>query len=389
MTKRKFLRRVLDDFFIFLGFCLFLGLATAYFRQGAAVYILCAGVFIFLFIVRQEAKNIFIFSFLSLLPLVLVLFLKDLYAVINFTCYCTAAVIYSFHKRLNASAVTGGVHRAVFPLVCAFICMVINHYAKIALPGTFFILHAALAVTAAAVITHITSVDICLNNMVYGTRQPFDEIKAFNNRAIILFALVLGLAVYLSSFIRLEFILPYLAGALISAVRFIVMILNKIFPEAPVEEPAEAPVEDAGGDMGQLAPGAPNVIFVILEKFMVMLAYALFYIAIFAFIGWALYTLYKKFYAKIPEADTITDTAPPDVAARKKGAAFKRFASLFWGRSKSARIRKLFYKKVKKYRLFGVKPKGCDTAQDISKEVSQYEDITALTELYEKARYFE
>jgi len=387
LRRRLFLSAVYE-FLAFISFNVFLALTIAMVFGAAPVNYswLMLVPFYFLSFVRLKAKNIFAFVILNLSPFALLIFLRDIRISLIYGFFCSLLCIYSFSVRVNRRKIQGGMFTAVFPVGIVFFGMLLDFFAKTYIPAAFFTVNASLAFICAIIVTHVSNIDNSLENLTLTNSQPVKPILDFNNRAIAVFVLLTALAALLSTAIRLDFILPLILRAFIALMKW----FFSLFSQAPEPETTE-PVPPLEGDGLGLFSSAddPSMFFIILEKILFFVMYtALVALVLFA-IGSAIYTFYKKFYALKQDNGDKTEFAAPLYSVKKERFILKRIKSIFPVFDKNARIRKLFYKKVKSYLTKGVKLRKDNTAQTIAQKIERFEDIHDLTQLYEKARYGE
>jgi hypothetical protein len=220
--------------------------------------------------------------------------------------------------------------------------------------------------------------------------QPVKPIHKFNNRVILYYVAAVVLLAFFAFYIPSDFLLPLLSGIftgffkiLASIIRFIAGLFSRNEQPVTYEEAAEMPEEFL------MKQSEPNEFLLLLERIFMFAAYTAAAVLIITAIGYGAYWLYKMFYVPKSDENDLKEFAAPDYKVKNQNFILGKIKSLFPFLDKNARIRRLYYKKVKSYISKGVKLEKDNTAGVISNKILEYEDIAELTKLYEKARYFE
>lgn len=115
----------------------------------------------------------------------------------------------------------------------------------------------------------------------------------------------------------------------------------------------------------------------------------LFLIALVAFLLYLCYQFFKTYMHKGTRENDIIEKTPEKVTESRKKSTGKTF--WFHIRNNNERARKLYRKKIQTYQGTAITIVPSDTPEQLSKKIRHKtsEDVSDLTELYEKARYGE
>lgn len=385
--KRLLLTDILYNLIVFITlhavFCLpvyyFLGIAWVY-----ASYLLIIPFYICLFI-RAKSHNIFIFTLAHGLIFLSFLFVPGSLSKIFYRAFISIIIIYSFSVRVGTNLRNADISIVVPPVIICIIGRFLNSMLNIQFPPVYFIISAGFAILCFIALTHIVNIDLALNNITEYGRQPLHSIVRFNNSVILLFILLIAGIMGLSQFVSLDSIFTLLLVGVWFLITFIVGVIASLFEETLIYEPfmMNRPVIE------ETLLGDPNALWLILVKAATVIAVVLLVVFAVLMISFMLYSFYKRFKATNQTGNDTAEFILPAYFSEKEKPLSGMITAPFFGRSKAARIRRLFIKKVRRYVPHSLKLNKHDTAQDISEKISCYEDISELTDMYEKARYGE
>ena len=297
--------------------------------------------------------------------------------------FMAVSVIYSFADRLSRDGKS---------LTLAFLALsaalnigagLITPALELDVPVSYYMTNFFIVALCYFLYRHITDVAFSLEAISLTSSQPVATIKKYNNAAIVIFMALASVAALLSRFIPVGALLRAAGNLFIAFLRFLYGLAGE---SEVTEEPQPMPSPGGQDDLGMLGPPSePFILWVILEKIILFIFYAATVIGIVGGIIYLCYKLYKSFYSKKSENADVREFVPPE-------AVYERIAARFGGAvpfliAPSQRIRRLFYRKVRKHMKAGLAVEASQTAREIAAEINKKENIDELTTLYENARY--
>ena len=345
--------------------------------------------FFLMYFIRNTVNSLFVFLISHLAILVVVYFLPLDFGLkvicIIFTVFC---LILSLYDRLTEAK--SGLTIAFLILNAAVniaVGIVITTF-ELNIPGTFFVANMIAAILFYLIYSHNMDIGESIQAITLTSSQPIKSIKKFNNAAIAIFLSFVGIAAILSGLLPVEAVLRGLGNGFVAVLRF---LLSRERPEPDVEYVPEPPPMQMGNELQEWMmqeTRGPFILWVILERILMFLFAAAIITGIIAGIIYLCYMLYKKFYAlkKIHADADLKEFIAPDITIETIAARLFKLAPVF-GFSPEQRVRRQFYKKVKKHMKTGLKVQNSDTAKEIAAMINKKENIDELTKLYEKARY--
>jgi len=230
-------------------------------------------------------------------------------------------------------------------------------------------------------------VDFSIDILSKTTRQPIKTMLRFNNIMLSVFVLIVLGASALAPYFPVWWIND-IGRMLLAALRK----LSQLGTEAPEPEPppAQAPPQMTQG-MPMLPDTEPT------PEWLKVLYDVLFYVAavvsvaivlvIFAYVA---YRVYKKFYetSRIGADGDTREFVLPEIEKEALNMLRNfRLRMPYFGKSESERIRRMYYKKVRKYISKGTEVKLSDTAGEIAGKIVSDNEMPQLTVKYNIARY--
>lgn len=237
------------------------------------------------------------------------------------------------------------------------------------------------------VITQTQGLDMALEHQTKKARQPLGYILRLDNVLLLLFLGLLLLAAFAAPLLPMDEVVAGVGAALLAALRALVRLLAWLFPggEAVEEEMLEEAVAAPAPAMPQEAAETARI-WEILEAILGPLAVA----GIVALMLWGLYRFYLRFRgARGPAGGDVREfVLPPfaaDAAKRLFGRGGGRRAA--FGTGQAARVRKRYFRAVKRGIKRGAKVSATQTTGEIQAELAGQEGLDALTAQYNTARY--
>ena len=298
--------------------------------------------------------------------------------------FMLVSVVYSVADRTSRES--GGISPAFLVFIAA-VSIAAGRVASslsIDLPAAYLMFNASAAALCYFMRRHIMDVAFSLEAISLTSSQPVKTIKRFNNAAIVVFLVLASVAAAFSGFIPTAAVLTGLGDLLLKLLRFLFSFAREREPilETPIQQ---SPVAADPGYGMLPPPNDPFILWVILEKIFMFLTAAAVIAGIVAGVAYLCYKLYKNFYANAEEQSDVKEFIPPEASYEKIAAGLFGFVPAFG--VPSQRVRRLFYKKVKRYIKNGLIVKKNQTARDIAAEIKKRENIDELAVMYEKARY--
>jgi hypothetical protein len=346
--------------------------------------------FFLLFYVRYKAANFFLFILFNIMPFVLCYLLRNSSLLPVFVLFCAVLLIYSLNARYNKRPFKASHFIATAPIAVNFAFAFLNRMFDIGVPDLLYKINAVLALICYITAAHVSNIDESLSVLTLHGSQPVKPIHKFNNRVIFYYVAIVVLIASIAFYIPSDFLLPLLSGIFTGFFRILASIIR--FITGLFSRGEQPPAEEAAGEIPNdimMNQAEPNEFLQLLERIFMYTAYTAAAVLIIAAICYGAYWLYKMFYVPKNNENDIKEFAAPDYKVKNENFIWGKIKGLFPFLDKNARIRRLYYKKVKSYISRGVKLERDNTASVISNKISQYEDIAELTKLYEKARYFE
>ena len=332
------------------------------------------------FWLRRKLKHLSLFLLLHIaMPFAMLLPAAGLYQRLMYIALMLIIVIHSAVKRfkntppdISAAFVSA---QAIFAGALAIAAGYLNQ------PAAAFIQPVTVGIVFICFIVfqHIKNLDETLDLITRTTTQPVHAIFSANNRIIAVFAAIAGIAALLSAYIKLDKAVSTLGNGLLAILRFLLGLLNAKKEAAPEAALPETPQQPAMPFPFAPDDAKPWPIWEILGN---ILYYAVIAALILGAAGLAIYLcirIYRRFYETVKTDDEI-EVIPHDSLAAEAVKAIRAFFMPVSG------IRRHFYRKIKRYIGKGVPIRPSDTPEEMTAKISE-EDISRLTEAYQKARY--
>lgn len=237
---------------------------------------------------------------------------------------------------------------------------------------------------------HIKNVDSSLEIITKNSMQPVSQIKSFNNKIIAIYLFISAAFLIVCPYFHLQDLVNLFGEGLYAFIRFLVSFLPQTQTPQDVPQQTQQSTQSAESMLKNLLPGKENPIVAFIEEIFIYVVNIGVVIAIIAIICYGLYLLYKTFYANSSSTNETKEFISPIVKVDKANRnlnPFRRFIDSL-NVSTNDKVRKIYYKKIKKLMTLGLKISN-ETASEISSlaSISINKDISELTTFYEKARY--
>ena len=388
-TRRLFLRRLLADIFAFgliHSIAAVVVFEISYQLEPVAYSLLLAVPFALMSVIRRFFRNIYAFLLLHMIIFAAAILLpipsvaKGVAAIFIFV-----AANYSLAVRktdgwsIETSAlVVGCIANTILVVFCSY-----SGRGAVAFVPTIW---AFIMLLSYVLFTHTHQLDTSLEIMAGNMRQPIGTIIRFNNSVIAIFLLIAALLALLSPYLPLDELLATLLPLVLAV---IVWLLNLIQADpTKYSMPEQSGPAPGAADMG-LPEGEASIIWEVLEQLVEFLILAALAAGIAAFLIVAVYNIYKSFFAKRGGDGDKREYIGPAPIIERIGTGWRGFLQSLpsLGDDESARIRKTYYKKVRRHMRRGIDISKADTTGEIEQKIKPTEDISELTETYNKARY--
>ena len=254
-------------------------------------------------------------------------------------------------------------------------------------------------ITGYLVYNQTVRIDESLAILSASGRKPVMAILRFNNSILAIFLIPVIMFAIISPWLPLDRATGLLGVMLLAGLRALFRFFSWIMAMFDSGEPEEIPEDpppqeqDLGGFMGD-ANEQPAWLALIEMIINVLLQLALVaFIA--ALIAYAAYKLYKRFLATRSSGgedalggDT-SEYIGPKLAAKPIAEALGNLLRRLSPKSEAERVRRLYYKKVRRHIKKGAAVRQTDTTGEIAATLRPIENIDGLTSQYERARYWE
>lgn len=340
--------------------------------------------FMLLYVIRRTMKSIWLFlpahGIMLMLPFLALLTNKDMFIV--FLIFAFVCVVHSCHIKINGEPTNGGAYFVAGAIFCLIKTILYTTSGIVELTWLSVLLEMIL-VAGYMALMHMKKVDTSLA-ILSETRPNLDNkrILRFNNTfmaGFILFTVVV--AAVTPMLIRLD--ITQIIYGMFNRLRLFIVWFFSLFNfgnpgDIPPEKVTPPPLESAGADALTSEPSR-------FSQFIDTLIWALLILVVTAAVGAVVYiifsSLYKSFKLKNNDGDI------EEKLERQTGTVThvlrKTFSHDFGEDSEERRVRRLYYKTVKRQKNLTLK--NTDTTRDILKKSSV--DMTVLTQEYESVRY--
>ncbi|MBR2264248.1 MAG: DUF4129 domain-containing protein [Firmicutes bacterium] len=336
-------------------------------------------------IIRRLIKNFFLFFLAHVLLVGLMLLYKNPVVMALIGGYVLADIIYIYVRKI--SGVNDPMTSAT--LIVAFAVALITYIfcARMQIPFVQPVIIAVFIVQIVAYLVYFHQMNIhdTLEVNTESASQSIKKINRLNSKVIWMFVIVLLILIGVGVLARLDVIFTMAGRGLLAGLRF---VLSFLFRGGKTEAEARPVyVDEAGGQ------GDPNTvpddyvtwpIWLILEKIMFVLGV----IVILFLIGYIFYRLYQRFKMDRVEEDVLSDYADTTVFVERVKPEKRERRSLrdLFNVTNDKKVRRMYQKKIQRRIKAGDKITAADTPRQIV-EIVKAEDLTQITEVYERARY--
>ena len=307
------------------------------------------------------------------------------------------AALRSISVRIKAR---GGydVSYLIFGIVVLTVLSVIAGYFGMRAVTAVNAVWAFMMITGYLIYNQTIRIDESLSILSAAGKKPVTAILRFNNSILALFLIPVLLFAIVSPWLPLDRAARLLGTVAIAAIRGLFRFIGWLLSLFAKDEPAEVlqdtpPEQDMGGFMEEAAetPAWLALLEMIINTLIQILIVGL----IAAAIAYGAYRFYKRFLAtrgrrdeNEPEGDT-SEYIGPKIAAKQIAEALGSLLRKLSPKSESERIRRMYYKKVRRHIKKGAAIRRVDTTGEIADKLRPAENIDDLTALYERARYSE
>lgn len=263
-------------------------------------------------------------------------------------------------------------------------------YLGIPAPGRVLAFWSFAMIAVHLVCSQTSRVDSSLEILAGAARQPVQVTMRFNNFILGIFMLPVLAAGVIAALLPLDEAGRMLVSFILSIYRW----LNDLFMRLlawlggpAAEEPGTAVRPDLSGLLPQ-AREAPTWLKIV-EQLFIWLIWAVIIGAVAYAAIRGLYSLYKQFYAERAGEGEMREYIGPSLEPEDLRKAFHGFRNRLpsFGRSEEERIRRKYYRKVRRHIRKGVEVHPADTTGEIADRLREREDVDELTGKYDRARY--
>jgi hypothetical protein len=395
MTRHRVLIRTLlaDLFFFALLDCVLIAILQFVYRDRglAALTFALALPLLAMSVTRHYISNFFLFLGVHLLLLFFPLLLGfPLLVRVLFCLFLLACMIYSVVVRLRGDWRISTVMALVCAATAAAIGFVLDFFERGGV-ADFLAAWAFVMLLCYILHTQTAQVDSSLDVLSGSAKQPIGTMLRFNNILIAVFLVPVIAAGLLSPLFPLNRLLGGLWVVLSGFLRWFFALIGGLFPgeEVLLEESAQ---EQSSNMLDEMSLGftaeRPAWVEMLEEIFRTILIVAIAAGAVLLII-YAVYRLYKRFYASRSTDGDVREYIGPEMDRDRLQDLWRGFRSRLpgFGRSEEEKIRRQYFRRVRRHIRKGVAVGKADTTGQIEGKIRPSEDIAALTEQYNRARY--
>jgi hypothetical protein len=255
---------------------------------------------------------------------------------------------------------------------------------------------AFLAIAGYLVYTQSARIDESLQILSVAGKKPVHAIMKFNNNILAIFFIPVILFAAISPWLPLEQAARLLGAVLIAGLRgffrFIDWLINLFNKEQPAIIDGESmPIQQDFVDLPEASetPAWIALLDLIVRTLMQILIVA----GIAAALAYGAYRFYRRFIATrdkgggFSEDGDTSEYIGPKLAAKPIANAIAGLLNRLAPKTEAEKIRRAYYKKVRRHIRQGAAVAQQDTAREIASKIRPRENIDDLTSLYERARY--
>lgn len=335
-------------------------------------------------IIRRLFKNFFLFFLAHVLLIGLVFLLRDPVVMAVVGVYILADIIYIYVRKISGANDPMTVALLLVAFVTALVLYLTAESIGAAFVRPLIITMFILQVVIYLFYFHHMNMRETLSANTQSANQSIRKINSLNNKAILMFMAILLILIAAGVFLRLDVVITMIGQLLLFVLRFIGRLL---FRGGSTTQETITPEESPTG--GEMVSGVPDgyepwKIWLILEKIGVVFCV----IVAIALVIYVAYRLYQRFKMDRVEEDVLSDYSETTLFVERVKREKKERTSIFelFNLSNEKKVRRLFRKKVLHRMKAGDPIRPSQTAQEIRAAV-RGEDLSRLTDLYEKARY--
>jgi hypothetical protein len=395
MTRRRVLIRTLlaDLFFFALLDCVLIAVLQFVYRDRAIAALTFALLvpILAMSVTRYYISNFFLFVGIHLVLLCFPLLLGlDFLAQVLFCLFLLACAIYSVVVRLRGDWRINTVMALVCAATAAAIGFVLDFFGRGGV-ADFLALWAFVMLFCYILHTQTAQVDSSLDVLSGSAKQPIGTMLRFNNILIAVFLLPVLVAGLLSPLFPLDRLLGGLWGMLSILLRRFFAFISGFFTGEEIlfdESTQEQSGNMLDGVMLDSSTQRPAWVETLEEIFRTALIVAIGIGAV-LLVLYAAYRLYKRFYASRSTDGDVREYIGPEIDRDRLQDLWRGVRSRLpvFGRSEEEKIRRQYFRRVRRHIRKGVAVAKADTTGQIEGKIRPSEDITALTEQYDRARY--
>lgn len=333
---------------------------------------------------RRCIRN-FVLFFLAHVAMFGVIFLyPNLLSRVAAGAFIASDMIYIYVRKTSGSNDPMSVAQLVIAFGVALVMYIVSGQVDITFVRPFIITMFIIHITVYMIYFHELNVQESLEANSESLNQSTRKIGNINNKIIIIYVVIMLILIGAGVLLRMDVVITMIGQLLYAALRFVV----RLFAHGGGSEGSQVPVdvpEASGGDDAVMMNGEANtfMFWLVVEKIVIAVCLIVALIGL----GYALYRFYQKFTKDRIEERQTGEYEETTVFVEKAEKVRKERQSLFeyLNLSNEKRVRRLYAKRVQKQIKAGAPVKPSQTVQEIQSVVQ--EDLTALSTLYEKARY--
>ena len=308
------------------------------------------------------------------------------------------AAIHSIYLRLKGQY-GYEVSYLIFAIAALTALSLISGYNNMSLITAANAIWAFIIIIGYLVFNQTIRIDESLSILSTSGRKPVNAILRFNNSILMMFLIPVVLFAAISPWLPLDRAARLLGAVLQAGARGLINFIRWIISLFGAKEPAEVPQDEPPleQDMGFIVEEAaePPAWMALLETIINVLIQLLIVGLIAAAIAYGIYKFYKLFIATRgkggadePDDSDTSEYIGPRFAAKPIAEAIGGFLRRFSPKSEADRVRRMYYKKVRRHIKRGSAAiRRIDTTGEIADKLRPVENIDELTVQYDRVRY--
>lgn len=338
-----------------------------------------------LIFVRQYVRNFFLFALCHLIWIGYLFLPLELIPRLLAGAYLILTIAYSYVRKYTGRGEelsTGNLFVACGTLIVLYF---LAGFLEIQAIRPYLVGLAVAQILIFLVSLHILNVNETLFNVGDMMSQPAEKLRQFNGKIAAMYLVIVAAIMLLAVVLRLDVVFTWIGKGALALLRVLLSLLNRGEETGEISEEFKLEVDTSQGDTAQPAVGEPFILWVILEKILLIAVF----VGIIVGIVYLLYRFYKAFN-KNSVQELATEEFTESSAFVEKEKRSPRPKGRLWDAlqmTPEKKIRRLYFHKISRFMKKGDRIKPANTPVEIEQALRDQENLQALTRVYQKARY--